>query len=186
VNARGSMTRRHALLATAAFAPLLADVKGRPVAPSLDVYKREQLIGISGAVAAEQTAMVAFEAIANGGVLDPRATATMRILLDHATFHATVLGDSLKSELGDDPPLPPKRTQIPGLERARTRLAALRLAMRLEERAVAAHLVAVRRTNNAQILRTIAGIVGSDGQSLVLLRQLLGEPPVPSAFERGI
>ena len=30
-----------------------------------------------------------------------------------------------------------------------------------------------------------AGIVGSDGQSLVLLRQLLNESPVPAAFERG-
>ena len=179
------VTRRHALLATAGIAPALAAAEGTPVAPSLDVYKREQLLGISGAVTAEQTAMVSFEAIANGGLLDPRATATMRILLDHATFHASVLGESLMSELGEDPPLPPKRTQIRGLEGARTGEAALRLALRLEQRAVGAHLVAVRHTNNAQILKTIAGIVGSDGQSLVLLRQLLNEAPVPTAFERG-
>ena len=182
----GSVTRRQALVATAALGPALAAAKGTPVAPSLDVYKREQLLGISGAVAAEQTAMVAFEAIANGGLLDPRATATMRILLDHATFHASVLGEALKSELGEDPPLPPKRTQIQGLESARTREAALRLALRLEQRAVGAHLAAVRRTNNAQVLKTIAGIVGSDGQSLVLLRQLLNEASVPAAFERGL
>jgi hypothetical protein len=43
----------------------------------------------------------------------------------------------------------------------------------------------VRRSHNAQLLKLIAGAVGSDAQSLVLLRQLLREPPVPRAFERG-
>ena len=121
-----------------------------------------------------------------GETISDRAERNVRILLDHATFHASVLGESLKSELGEDPLLPPKRTQIQGLESARTREAALRLALRLEQRAVGAHLAAVRRTNNAQVLKTIAGIVGSDGQSLVLLRQLLNEASVPAAFERGL
>jgi hypothetical protein len=136
-------------------------------------------------VAGEQTAKVAFEAIANSGVLDDRTTATMRVLLDHATQHADVLAETYKEELGEEPPLAPKRTAIAGLARLRDEPDALRLAMRIEERAIAAHLGAVRRSHNAQLLKAIGGAVGSDGQSLVLLRQLLHEPPVPRAFERG-
>jgi hypothetical protein len=35
------------------------------------------------------------------------------------------------------------------------------------------------------MLRLIAGAMGTDAQHLVLLRELLGEPPVPAPFERG-
>ena len=178
-------TRRGALLGSVGLVPLISAARPPATAPSVDEYKQQEKAAVSSAVAAEQTAMVALEAIANGGTLDPQATATIRVLLDHATFHATVLGDALKSELGGEPPLPPKRTQIRGLGAARTRPAVLRLAVSLEQRAIGTHLAAVRHTQNAQVLRTIAGIVGSDGQSLVLLRQLLHQPPVPAAFERG-
>jgi len=183
--ADGSVTRRHALVATAALAPALAAAQGIPVAPSLDAYKREQLLGISGAVAAEQTAMVAFEAIANGGLLDARTTATMRVVLDHATQHADVLGQTLKSELGHDPPLAPTRAAIRGLSGLHRQRDALKLAVQLLERAIGTHVQTVRQTLDATLLKAITGIVGSDAQSLVLLRQLLHTEPVPAAFERG-
>ena len=48
-----------------------------------------------------------------------------------------------------------------------------------------AHIGAVRRTHKGQLLKLIAGVAGSDAQGLVLMRQLLGRPAVPSAFERG-
>jgi hypothetical protein len=35
------------------------------------------------------------------------------------------------------------------------------------------------------MLRLIAGAMGTDAQHLVMLRGLLGEEPVPAAFERG-
>ena len=140
---------------------------------------------VARAVSGEQTAKVAFEAIANSGVLDDRTTATMRVLLDHATQHAELLAQTFQEELGKEPPLAPNRAAIPGLARVETQAGALRLAMRIEEQAIAAHLGAVRRSHNAQLLKLIAGAVGSDGQSLVLLRELLHEEPVPRAFERG-
>ena len=35
------------------------------------------------------------------------------------------------------------------------------------------------------MLRTVAGAMGTDGQHLVVLRQLSNRPPVSGAFERG-
>jgi DNA-binding NarL/FixJ family response regulator len=180
------MTRRDAIRRAAAAGLVPLAMPARAGALTLDDLKKLERIAVAKAVAAEQTAKVAFEAIANSGVLDARTTATMRVLLDHASQHADLLEQTYTSELGDDPPLPPKRTAIAGLSTARSQPAALHLATGLEERAIAAHLGAVRRTHNAQLLKLIAGVVGSDGQSLVLLRQLLSRPAVPSAFERGL
>lgn len=179
------MTRRDALRSAAAtaLAPLAAPA--RAAALKLEELRKLERAAVARAVSGEQTAKVAFEAIANSGVLDDRTTATMRVLLDHATQHADMLAQTFQEELGEEPPLAPKRAAIPGLARLRTQPDALRLAMRLEEQAIGAHLGAVRRSHNAQLLKLIAGVVGSDGQGLVLLRQLLHEPAVPHAFERG-
>jgi hypothetical protein len=35
------------------------------------------------------------------------------------------------------------------------------------------------------MLRPMGGALGTDAQHLVLLRQILGRPPVPEPFERG-
>jgi hypothetical protein len=179
------VTRREAIrrAAVTALAPLA--LPGAAAALKLEDLKKLERLAVAGAVAAEQTAAVAFEAIANSGVLDDRTTATMRVLLDHATQHADLMAQTFTEELGEEPPLAPNRAAIPGLARLRTQPDALRLAKRLEEQAIGAHLGAVRRSHNAQLLKVVAGVVGGDGQSLVLLRQLLHQPPVPRAFERG-
>ena len=179
------MTRREALRlsAAAAFAPLTAPAASAAV--TKDELRKHAAIAVSQSVYAEQTAMVAFEAIANGGLLDARTTATMRVVLDHATQHADVLGQTLKSELGHDPPLAPTRTGIRGLPGLRRQRDALELAVRLLERAIGTHVQTVRQTLDATLLKAITGIVGSDAQSLVLLRKLLHTEPVPAAFERG-
>lgn len=179
------MTRRQALARAAAggIAPLA--VPGAAHALRLEALRKIERRIVGGAVHAEQIAAVAFEAIANGGVLDDRATATMRILLDHASDHAELLAGEFKDAYGDAPPLAPRRTEIPRLAGLRDQRAALQLASDIEERAIAAHLAAARHTHKGAILKLIAGVVGSDAQGLVLLRQLLGRPAAPSAFERG-
>jgi hypothetical protein len=179
------VTRREALAraAAAGLAPLA--VPPGAAALRLEALRKIERRIVGGAVHAEQIAAVAFEAIANGGVLDDRTTATMRILLDHASEHAELLAKEFKKAYDDDPPLPARRAEIPGLAGLRDQRAALRLAERIEQHAITAHLAAVRHTHKGGILKLIAGVVGSDAQGLVLLRQLLEQPPVPSAFERG-
>jgi len=179
------VTRREAL--TRAAATGLVPLAGAAPAHALrlDELRKLEREAVGGAVRAEQLAAVAFEAIANGGVLDDRTTVTMRILLEHASEHAELLAEEFKDAYDDEPPLRPRRTEIPGLDGLRDQRDALRLAARIEEQAIAAHIAAVRRTHKGQVLKLIAGVAGSDGQALVLLRQLLRRPVVPSAFERG-
>jgi rubrerythrin len=132
----------------------------------------------------EQTAVVAYEAIANSGRVSVRVATVLRALRDDATEHS----DQLSTALDDDgvkPPIPPRRAEIPGLSRVQDDESAARFAIALEERTIAAHLRYVRDANSSKVLRLVVGAMGNDGQHLVVLRQLIGEPPVPSAFERG-
>ena len=180
------MTRREAIRrAAAATAPFALAAPGSAAAITLDEVKRLEREAVAAGVTAEQTAMVALEAIANSGLLDDRARAAIRVVLAHATEHAELLAELYEEALDDEPPIPPKRTDIPGLASLRGQRDALRLGARLQEAAIAAHLASVRRTRKSELVQTIAGVLGSDGQSLVVLRQLLGEDPVRSAFERG-
>jgi hypothetical protein len=180
------VTRRDALrLAALGAAAPLAAATASARADAVEDQKKQELAAMAAAVAGEQVTEVAYEAIANSGLLGHAATGAMRVLLDHAKVHADSLGQGMKEQLGKDPPQPPKRTAIHGLAGMRRADDALRLAMGLEQKAIAAHLVAVQKTGNALLLQAIAGVVASDAQHLVLLRQLLRRSPLPSAFERG-
>ena len=174
-------TRRQAL-AAAGTASLAAAAPAR-AADDPDRARAER--ALRAAVAGEQTTAVAFEAIANSDVLREDHVETMRVLLGHAKAHAAALVDLYERQTGEDPPLPPTRTKIPGLDALDGQRQALELALRLQEEAIALHLDAVRLYRNPTMLRLIAGAMGTDAQHLVMLRQLIGRRPVPEPFERG-
>ena len=173
-------TRRE-VLAAGALAPLAAAAPARAEDPD----KERGIRAVRSAVLAEQATAVAFEAIANSDYLGDENVETMRVLLDHAKAHVAGLEDLYKKQTGEDPPLAPTRTKIPGLDGLSDERRALRLARRLEEEAIARYLDAIRLYRNPTMLRLIAGAMGTDAQHLVLLRALLGEDPVPAPFERG-
>ncbi len=129
--------------------------------------------------------MVAYEAIANSGQLSGRATLLMRALLDDDRQHAAQLVTALDG-MGVKAPIPPRRATIPGLAAVHDDLGAADFAIALEARAMGAYLEAVPNLGDANLLRTLAGAMGTDGQHLVVLRQLARRPAVPKAFERGI
>jgi hypothetical protein len=173
-------TRRQLLVAAGA-APLAAAVPARAADPD-----RERAIrAVRSAVAGEQTTAVAFEAIANSDVLGDDHVETMRVLLEHAKAHVAALEKLFEAQTGDDPPLAPTRTTIDGLDDLRGERDALRLALKLQQQAIGAHLDAIRLYRNPAMLRLIAGSMGTDAQHLVLLRTLVGARPVPAPFERG-
>jgi hypothetical protein len=174
-------TRREAIAAVAVPA-LLAAAPGALAAD--DAKKQRAEAALTTALRIEQTAVVAYEAIANGGRLSARATALVRELLADNRQHAEQLAMALDA-MGVTPPSPPRRADIPGLAAARGDGAAARFAIALEARAIGAYFEAVRDVADANVLRTVAGAMGTDGQHLVVLRQLAHRPPVPGAFERG-
>jgi rubrerythrin len=177
-------TRRQALVA-AGGAALLAGAPLTPAAWAADEDDREQAeAAMAAALRLEQTALVAYEAIANSGRLSGRVTALFRELLDDDRQHAQQLADALES-FGVKPPIPPRRATIQGLASVRDDAGAASFAIALEEQAIGAYSEAVRHLADANVLRTVAGAMGADGQHLVVLRQLAGRAPVPGAFERG-
>ena len=167
-------TRRQALLvagaALVAPAPAFADAEEDRAKASLAAVLR-----------LEQTALVAYEAIANSGVLKD----VLRGFLDQEHQHAAQLVTTLDG-MGAKPPIPPRRTDIQGLDAAlRSRAAAARFAIDLELRTIAAYQDALRDLTDPNAMRISAGAMGTDAQQLVVLRELAGEDPLPRALERG-
>lgn len=170
-------TRRQVLVAGAAGAAALAV----PAVALSDDREDRAKAALAAVLALEQTALVAYEAIANSGVLTP----TLRPFLEQERQHADQLVAALEA-MGAKPPIPPRRTAIPRLRAAtRSRHAALRFALGIESRTVAAYAVAVGALGDPNVMRTAAGAMGTDAQQLVVLRELAGDPPVPRPIETG-
>jgi predicted outer membrane protein len=169
-----------ALVAAPAAAPAAAGA-----APTGDDRRKAAETALTQALEIEQTCVVAYEAIANSGRMSVRGTALMRSLLDDDRQHAAQLVTALEAQ-GVQPPIPPRRATIRGLNAVHDDRGAAGFAIALEERAVGAYSEAVRNLSDANLLRTVAGAMGTDGQHLVVLRLLAGRDPVPGAFERGI
>ena len=131
-----------------------------------------------------QATVVSYEAIANGDLLGRPVETTFRSFLDQERQHATALGDAL-DQMGRRQPIPPTRGEIPGLTSLRTQKQALAFAIDLERRAISTYYDATRILKDANALKTLASIMGCDGQHVTVLRQLAGRPAVPHAFETG-
>ena len=58
----------------------------------------------------------------------------------------------------------------------------LQFAARLEQGAVSAYLGAVPLFGNRDLAQAAASILGDEAMHWAILRQALGQPPVPSAF----
>lgn len=176
-------TTRRQIIAAVGTLPLTATVAAP--ARAADPDRERAIRAVRTAVSGEQATAVAFEAIANSDVLAEEHVETMRVLLDHAKVHVAALEDLFEAQTGEDPPLAPTRTTIDGLDDLRDERDALVLALRLEQEAIGAHLDAVRLYRSTTMLKLIAGVMGTDAQHLVMLRELLGQRPVPEPFERG-
>jgi rubrerythrin len=177
-----STSRRQVLAGAAVF---LAGARGALAAPTDDERRKLAQAALTAALKIEQTCVVAYEAIANSGRLSARTTALFRGLLDDDRQHAEQLVTALDAQ-GVKPPIPPRRATIRGLGAVHDDRSAAEFAIVLEERAVGAYAEVVRNLSDPNVLRTVAGAMGNDGQHLVVLRMLAGREPVPAAFERGI
>jgi hypothetical protein len=167
-------TRRQALIGAGAALVL-------PAAARADAEKDRSKASLTAVLRLEQTALVAYEAIANSGLLKD----VLRGFLDQERQHAAQLVSALQG-MGAKPPIPPRRASITELDAAlHSRAAAARFAIELELRTVAAYQQALRDLTDANVMRVSAGAMGADAQQLVVLRQIAGEDPLPRALETG-
>jgi rubrerythrin len=177
------LTRRQALAASGA--ALVVPGAALAAGTREDTEQRYEA-ALTAALRLEQTAVVALEAIANSGFVADATAALLNELIEDDREHADQLTEALEDR-GAEPPIPPRRADIDGLAAVRSDAAAARFAIALEEETIAAYSAAVLDfIDDPTVLRTVAGAMGTDGQHLVVLRQLAGLEPVPGAFERGM
>jgi rubrerythrin len=155
-----------------------------PRAALADQKKAQSAAALTSSLRAVQTAVVAYEAIANGNLLGRSVDSTFRSFLDQESQHAKALGDAL-DQMGEPQPIPPRRAQIPGLDTLRSERQAVGFAIDLERHALSAYYAATRQLKDANALKTLASIMACDAQHVTVLRQLAGRPAVPHAFETG-
>jgi rubrerythrin len=174
------LTRRQALTTAGTAAAAAAF----PQAALADDKKAKNIAVLSSALAVVQVAVVAYEAIADGSLLHSYPETVLRSFLGQENDHAKALGDAL-DQMGAHQPIPPRRAAIPGLSSLKSQQQALQFAISLERRAIATYYRGTRNIKDANALKTLASIMGCDGQHLTVLRQLAGQPAVPNAFETG-
>ena len=142
---------------------------------------------IESAIAAEQTAAVAYGAAAGSSLLTKPLVDVAMLFHDQATAHAVAFGRELRA-LGGKGPTPPREEDVKGLAAVRTEAEFLEFAIGFENSAVRAYLEALQGLQTPALLETVARIMASAGQHLVVLRQALSAGPtdwVPDAFETG-
>jgi hypothetical protein len=179
---RDALRRAGGVALGAAAAPLLVAVRGAFAAASGD----EEIL--LGAVRLEQGLVVTYRTLAGSGDLDARAGALARHFGDQEQQHLDVVSKQLQTLGGVVPSEPAPdlvkagREAVTGVHGQATLLA---FAGALEQNAIAAYYEAQQALQRDAFLQTTAAIMANEGQHLALLREALGRPPVPSAFETG-
>jgi len=131
---------------------------------------------------ARRTAL-AYEWAAGSGRLEPPVARVAARFAAQEAEHAAALRTALEALGGA---LPPRPGTVPGLDAVRDGRAFAAFAARLERRAIAGYVDAVRGLTDPGLLATVASIVAVDGQQLAVLRGLAGAvAPVTIAFETG-
>jgi hypothetical protein len=98
----------------------------------------------------------------------------------HHREHADVLSKTIV-KLGGKP-VPVKARYVFPTENLKNQADVLRFAAGLEKGAVSAYLGAVPLFGNRELARAAASILGDEAMHWAVLRNALGEAPVPSAF----
>ena len=139
---------------------------------------------LASAIRLENTAVAAYAAAVQSGVLTPQFRRTAALFGRQEAEHAAALTAALAS-LGGTPPAGTDAKLLAPLKSARSQTQIVQFAIELETMAVAAYYDASKKLQQARLLQTSAQIMSNEGQHLAVLRQALGKDPVPHAFENG-
>lgn len=178
---RRSFLANGALLSAAAVA-LLA---GRP-ALAAQMKKNgaqaqtEDLKILNGALAAEHQGIAAYEVGAKSGLLQKPVLDLAVQFQGHHKAHADLLAATIK-QLGGQPVAARSQYDFP-VDQLKTQADVLRFAAGLEQGAVSAYLAAVPSFDNRDLAKAAASILGDEAMHWAILRNALGDNPVPAAF----
>jgi rubrerythrin len=135
---------------------------------------------LNTALAAELEAIAAYQVGAESGLLQKPVLDLAVTFQGHHREHAEVLAKTI-AKLGGKPAAAKPKYVFP-VDKLKTQADVLRFAAGLEKGAVSAYLGAVPAFGDRDLARAAASILGDEAMHWAVLRQALGEPPVPSAF----
>ena len=135
---------------------------------------------LNSALGAEQQAIAAYQVGAESGLLQkPVLDLAVRFQSQHKA-HADLLATTVK-QLGGTPVTPKARYDFP-VSTLKTQADVLRFAAGLEQGAVSAYLGAIPVFDNRDLAKAAGSILGDEAMHWAILRNALGEDPVPAAF----
>jgi rubrerythrin len=135
---------------------------------------------LNTALAAELEAIAAYQVGAESGLLQKPVLDLAVTFQGHHKEHADVLSKTI-AKLGGKPVLAKSKYTFP-TETLKNQTDVLRFAASLEKGAVSAYLGAVPVFGNRDLAKAAASILGDEAMHWAILRNALGEAPVPSAF----
>ena len=135
---------------------------------------------LNTALAAELEAIAAYGVGAGSGLLKGPVLALATTFQGHHKQHADVLAATV-GKLGGKAAMAKAKYDFP-VETLKTQADVLRFAAGLEKGAVSAYLGAVPLFNERELSKAAASILGDEAMHWAVLRQVLGENPVPAAF----
>ena len=135
---------------------------------------------LNSALGAELEAIAAYQVGAGSGLLTPAIKSVALQFQGHHKAHADLLAATV-TKLGGHAVQAKSKYDFP-VASLKNEADVLRFAAKLESGAVSAYLGAVPVFDNRDLSRAAASILGDEAMHWAILRQVLGEDPVPAAF----
>lgn len=135
---------------------------------------------LNTALGAELEAIAAYQLGAESKLLQKPVLDLALTFQGHHKAHADVLSQTVE-KLGGRPVLAKSSYDFP-VQQLKSQADVLRFASKLEQGAVSAYLGAVPLFGNRDLAKAAASILGDEAMHWAVLRNALGEVPVPSAF----
>jgi rubrerythrin len=135
---------------------------------------------LNTALGAEWGAIAAYQLGAESGLLQKPVLDLALTFQGHHKEHADILSKTV-AKLGGTPVSAKDKYSFP-TDTLKTQADVLRFAAMLEKGAVSAYLGAVPVFGNRDLAKAAASILGDEAMHWAVLRNALGDAPVPSAF----
>jgi rubrerythrin len=135
---------------------------------------------LNAALAAELQAIAAYQVGAESGLLTAAVKPVALEFQGHHKAHADVLAGVVK-KMGGHPVSAKSKYDFP-VDKLKNEKDVLQFAAGLEKGAVSAYVGAVPKFSDRSLSQAAATILGDEAMHWAVLRQVLGEQPVPSAF----
>jgi rubrerythrin len=135
---------------------------------------------LNTALGAELEAIAAYQLGAESGLLKKPALDLALTFQGHHKEHADLLSKTITT-LGGSPVAAKKVYTFP-TDKLKSDVDVLQFAAMLEKGAVSAYLGAVPVFDNRDLAKAAASILGDEAMHWAVLRNALGQPPVPTAF----